>query len=255
MTGGEQTLRETAQSGPGGVTDGFIVLWKPAGISSARAVYRVRSITGVRKSGHAGALDPGAEGILIVCQGKATRLVERFMGLAKVYRAVVRLDVTSESLDGDSPLIPVPAAREPGEDAVLRALEGFVGTIDQLPPRISAVKIGGVPSYKRARRGESFVPRSRPVRIDWIRLERYSWPTVEIEMSCGRGTYVRSVARDVGQVLGTGGCLMKLVRTAIGPFTEAGSWTLEGLQSAGCGADFLVSMDHLEDRLGSVGGG
>ncbi|NOS99925.1 MAG: tRNA pseudouridine(55) synthase TruB, partial [Phycisphaerales bacterium] len=182
----------------GSSSDGVIVLWKPVGISSARAVYRVRSITGVRKSGHAGALDPGAEGVLIVCQGKATRLVERIMALPKVYRAAARLDVTSESLDSDSPLTPVPVGAEPSEDQVRGALARFVGTIEQAPPRISAVKIGGVPAYKRARRGEDVAPRPRPVRIDSIRLDRYVWPTMAFEMACGRGTYVRSLVRDVG---------------------------------------------------------
>ncbi len=134
--------------------DGIINLSKPVGISSAKALYRVRSIIHQRKSGHAGTLDPGASGVLVLCLGKATKLVERIMDQPKVYRATARLDVTSESLDADSPLVPVEVALIPDVETIRAACARFVGTVDQVPPQISAVKVGGQPAYKRARRNE-----------------------------------------------------------------------------------------------------
>ena len=132
--------------------DGLINLNKPTGITSAKALYQVRSITKVRKSGHAGTLDPAATGVLVLCLGKATKLVESMMNQPKVYRATARLDVTSESFDSDRPLVPVEVKCVPTADDVRLACERFVGEIEQVPPKISAIKVGGVPAYKLAHR-------------------------------------------------------------------------------------------------------
>lgn len=223
--------------------DGLIVLDKPAGISSASAVYRLRRITGQRKSGHAGTLDPAATGVLIVCLGRATRLVESLMELPKVYRATARLDVTSESFDADRPLVEVAAQAPPTGDAVRDALAAFVGTTLQTPPAISAVKIGGRPAYKLVRRGQTPALTPRPVRIDWIRTGRYEWPRLEFEMQCGRGTYVRALIRDLGQRLGTGGCLTGLRRLAVGPFDERRARTLESIERAASPPEYLIGLE------------
>ena len=211
--------------------DGIINLNKPVGITSAKALYRIRSITGMRKSGHAGTLDPGADGVLVICVGKATKLVERIMDQPKVYRATARLDVTSESFDSDRPLKPVEVATRPDRDLVARALAGFEGTFGQVPPAISALKIGGVPAYKLARKGRTPVLKARAVTIYWAHLHACAWPVIDFEIACGRGTYVRALIRDLGERLGTGGCLTRLTRKAVGPFHLDHAQTIEDLQT------------------------
>lgn len=231
------------------ILDGIINFNKPTGITSAKALYKVRSITQQRKSGHAGTLDPGASGVLVLCLGRATKLVERIMDQPKVYCTTARLDVTSESYDADRELIPVTVSEPPTEAAIRHALARFEGTIQQLPPQISAIKIGGVPSYKLARKGRSAELTPRPVRVYWVHFHRYEYPEVEFEMCCGRGTYVRAIIRDLGDTLGTGGCLTSLVRTRIGPFSQDQAWTVDALASAASPADYLIELDECKRLL------
>lgn len=209
--------------------DGILNLHKPTGVTSAKALYRVRKLTGVRKSGHAGTLDPLATGVLLLCHGKATKLVERLMDLPKVYRAVARLDVTSESFDADRAMTPVPVATPPDEGAVRSTLAAMEGEILQAPPAVSAIKVGGRPAYKLERKGTPPELPPRPVRIYWIVIEHYAWPELRFSMACGRGTYVRAVARDLGAALGVGGCLTALERSAVGPFRVEDAFGLEQL--------------------------
>ncbi len=229
--------------------DGVINLHKLPGITSAKAVYRVRAITRIRKSGHAGTLDPGAEGVLLVCQGKATKLVERLMDLPKVYRATARLDVTSESFDSDRPLHDVPVASPPSVEQIRSALTTFEGRIDQIPPRISAIKLGGIRAYKTA--GDADAP-DMPVRkatIYWIHLHDYTWPTLDFEVACGRGTYIRALIRDLGYRLDTGGCLTSLKRTAVGPFTIDDAWTFEALNATAPECPFLLPLPQARELV------
>lgn len=198
--------------------DGIIPVNKPLGLTSARVVERVRRRTGFRKCGHAGTLDPAADGVLLICCGRGTKLVERLMDLPKSYRATARLDVTSDSFDSDCPRVLVETSRVPRVEEVVDAARAFVGLVQQAPPALSAVKIGGRPSYALARAGRAPSPAARPVRIDRLSVLRYDWPVVEFEMDCGRGTYVRSLIRDWGAALGVGGCLTALTRTRVGPF-------------------------------------
>jgi tRNA pseudouridine55 synthase len=209
--------------------DGVINLNKPIGITSAKALYKLRAITRLRKSGHTGTLDPGAAGVLVIGVGKGTKLAERVMDQPKIYRATARLDITSESFDSDRPTRPVEVATIPDAGAVRRALASFEGEIEQAPPAISALKIGGVPAYKLARGEESPKMKPRPVVIYWLHLHAYEWPSLDFEMACGRGTYVRSVIRDFGERLGTGGCLTRLTRKAVGPFHIDDAWDFERL--------------------------
>ncbi len=229
--------------------DGIINLHKPTGITSAKAVYRVRSITGQRKSGHAGTLDPGASGVLVICLGKATKLVELIMDQPKVYRATARLDVTSESFDADRPLLPVDVADIPTPEAVTEACRSFEGTIEQVPPQISAVKVGGVPAYKRARRSQPVPLTARPVRIYRLNVHAYTWPQIDFELACGRGTYVRALIRDLGQKLGTGGCLTSLVRRRVGPFTAEDAWSFDALYAAEDPGAYLINLDRARRLL------
>lgn len=232
--------------------DGLIVLDKPAGITSAKAVYRVRRITGQRKSGHAGTLDPAATGVLLVCLGKATKLVESVMDLPKVYRATARLDVTSASFDADAPLEPVTIAAPPDASAVAAAFEEFVGDIQQIPPAVSALKIGGRPAYELARRGKDVPLAARTVRIYWIIMRQYAWPEVTFDMACGRGTYVRALIRDVGQRLATGGCLTALARLAVGPFRIEDAHGFDALESAASPDSCLIPLETARDLIAAA---
>ncbi len=223
--------------------DGIISLNKPPGISSAKALYRVRSITGQRKSGHAGTLDPAASGVLLILLGRATKLTERIMDLPKVYRATARLDVTSASFDSDKPLKPVEISRVPSEADLQWLLASFEGVIEQAPPIFSALKVGGRPAYKLAAKGRAVKLAARAVRVYWIRLHAYRWPEVDFEACCGRGTYVRAMVRDLGDRLGTGGCLTSLTRTRVGPFGVEEATTLDELRRNGAGS-YLWSLER-----------
>ncbi len=230
--------------------DGLINFNKPTGITSAKALYKVRAITGQRKSGHAGTLDPAASGVLILCMGKATKLVESIMDHPKVYRTTARLDVTSESFDSDRPLVPVDVTNPPDESQVRKALASFEGTIQQVPPNISAIKIGGVPSYKLAGSDREFALAARAVTVHWLHLHGYAFPNIDFEMCCGRGTYVRSVIRDLGVALETGGVLTSLVRTQIGPLKLESSWTMDALRSATDPGQYLIELSQATDLFG-----
>ncbi len=226
---------------------GLIVLDKPRGISSARALDRVRRITRVRKSGHAGTLDPQAEGVLLICLGRATRRVEKLMDLPKTYRTTARLDWTSPGYDAEGDVEQLTIEQVPDEARVREALRGFEGWIEQVPPALSAIKVGGRPAYALARSGKAPKLEPRRVRIDRIELLRYQWPEIEFELVCGRGTYVRAVIRDLGERLGTGGCLTRLARTAIGPFRRELAWSFERLAVAEP-EDCLIPLETL-DRI------
>jgi tRNA pseudouridine55 synthase len=228
--------------------DGLINLHKPVRITSAKALYRVRRIVDERKSGHAGTLDPGASGVLLICLGRATKLVERVMDQPKVYRTTARLDVTSDTFDADGEVRSVPIIERPTADQVADALRRFEGEIEQTPPAISAVKVAGIPAYKRARSGENLVLRPRPARVYWIRLHRFDWPSVEFEMCCGRGTYVRAIVRDLGAALGTGGCVTALTRTRVGPFCIDDAWTFEAMERSAAG-DYVIPLEKAMEAL------
>ncbi|MFQ5591630.1 MAG: tRNA pseudouridine(55) synthase TruB [Phycisphaerae bacterium] len=226
------------------VMDGVINLHKPPRITSAQALYSVRSITGQRKSGHAGTLDPAATGVLVLCMGKATKLVEAIMDLPKVYRATARLDVTSQSFDSDRPLIPLEINTVPNEYDVRAALHSFEGVIDQVPPKISAVKVAGRAAYRRTLRGEQVELQPRSVRVYWIHVQSYCWPQISFELCCGRGTYVRSLIRDLGEKLQVGGCLTSLVRERVGPFSVLDAWSIDRLRAADSADEYLIDLDH-----------
>jgi len=222
-------------------------LYKPVGNSSANFVYRLRRVFGVRKVGHAGTLDPFADGVLIGCVGGATRLVERLMGLPKTYVSTLRLGVTNACHDPEQPFIPVDGATPPARDAVAAALARFVGEVEQRPPVFSAMKVGGVSIYKSARLGQAIDLPPRVVRIDRLDLLDYDWPRLRIEIRCGRGTYIRAIARDLGDALGCGACCETLTRTAVGPFDLATTIDitkspLEAILAAALSADQVIEL-------------
>lgn len=202
-------------------------LYKPVWESSAQYVYRLRDVFDEWKVGHAGTLDPFADGVLVACIGRGTKLVERIMHLPKVYTTTLRLGVTNATFDTERPFEPVPGAAPVDRAAIDSALDGFRGDIDQAPPVFSAVKVAGRPSYERARRGASEDRPLRRVRIDELRVVACEWPRLTLGVRCSRGTYIRALARDIGAVIGVGACCEALRREAVGPFLLADALRLD----------------------------
>jgi tRNA pseudouridine55 synthase len=198
--------------------NGILNLNKPSGVTSRDVVNRVTRLWRGVKVGHAGTLDPLASGVLVVCVGAATRLIEYVQRMPKTYRTVIRLGARSDTLDADGRVVAEESPPVPVEDDVRAALLGQLGTIEQQPPDFSALKVKGRRAYDLARAGEAVELAPRAVRIDRIDLLNYDWPRLELEIECGSGTYIRSIARDVGETLGCGGLVEILTRTAIGSF-------------------------------------
>jgi tRNA pseudouridine55 synthase len=210
--------------------DGVLVLDKPAGISSARAVSRVKRLLprGTR-IGHAGTLDPFATGVLLLLIGKATKLCERLMDEPKQYQATVKFGATTATDDPESPEQPHPVASIPTPEQIDGALAQFVGAIQQQPPIYSALKVKGRRAYDLARKGQEVALKPRTVQVYGIQRLDYTWPLLTLRIDCGRGTYVRSLARDLGEALNVGGHLSALRRTRVGPFNLSSAATLENL--------------------------
>jgi tRNA pseudouridine55 synthase len=220
--------------------DGILNVDKPSGLTSARAVGRVKLLLPPRiRAGHAGTLDPFATGVLLVLVGTATRSFDALMGEPKTYEAVLQFGATTPTDDPDSAPTPTPGASPPPLSAVEQAVASFVGLIRQKPPAFSALKIGGRRAYDLARRGKPVELAEREVRIDRIELLEYAWPTASLRVQCGRGTYIRALARDLGAKLGVGAYLTALRRTAIGPYSTADSVTLQRLETEGVAAHLL----------------
>ncbi len=199
------------------MTDGLLLVDKPAGITSHDAVDQVRRALGVKKVGHAGTLDPMATGLLLMGIGRATRLL-RFLGeLDKEYEGTARLGEETDTLDADGEVVRT-APVDSSEPDVRAAMAGLVGTFSQRPPAYSAVKVGGRRLYKAARRGEAVEAEPRMVRVDAFDLLRYDGRDVGFRVVCGGGTYVRSLVAELGTRLGCGAHLTRLVRTRTGPF-------------------------------------
>jgi len=196
---------------------GLLVIDKPVGPTSHHVVDIVRRGTHIRKAGHAGTLDPRASGVLVLCLGAATRLSEYLSTSAKRYQAVIRFGATTGTYDADGKVIRS-SGKLPTLDQVQAQLPAFVGEIEQVPPPYSAVKVRGQRAYALARAGED--PELGPRRVTIYRLELldYQPPDLTIEVECSAGTYIRSLAHDLGQRLGCGGYLASLRRTAAGPF-------------------------------------
>lgn len=221
------------------VISGILNLDKPDRVSSAGALTRIKLLFPKPqrpKIGHAGTLDPFATGVLLVLLGSATKRCEELMGQPKRYRATIKLGATTPTLDPTSDEIPAATTPAISLTDVHAVLPRFTGTIEQLPPAFSALRIGGRRSYELARTGQEVPLKARPITIYALDLIRYDWPLLEIDVNCGKGTYIRSLARDIAEALGTTGYLTQLRRTAIGPFTAdaaipLSAVTAENLQS------------------------
>ncbi len=201
---------------------GLLIIDKQPGFTSMDvcAIVRTRLRRGGApkriKVGHGGTLDPMATGVLVLMIGKATRLCEQIMGDQKEYHATIDLAHRSTTDDAEGLLTPVEASHVPTLEELRQVAARFVGTIQQLPPGHSAMRVGGMRAYHFARRGEAPPIQPRPVRIDAIDVLSYRWPIVHLRVACGKGAYIRSLARDLGALLGAGGMLRSLRRTRVG---------------------------------------
>ncbi|MCX7682873.1 MAG: tRNA pseudouridine(55) synthase TruB [Anaerolineae bacterium] len=208
------------------MSNGILNLNKPAGMTSHDLVDRVRALTGIRRVGHAGTLDPMATGVLLVCVGQATRVAEYLMEGQKVYRARVHLGVTTDTYDAEGQVV----AEKPvtvGRDQVEAALAQFRGPVLQLPPMYSALKYHGIPLHRLARRGIAVERAPRQVVIYHLELSGWEPPYCTLEVTCSGGTYVRVLAHDLGQLLGCGAHLAGLTRLASGDFTIEDAVSIE----------------------------
>lgn len=199
---------------------GLLNLNKPTGITSRDAVNCVQRLLPRRtKVGHAGTLDPLASGVLVLCIGRATRLIEHVQRRPKSYRGEFLLGRTSPSEDTDSTVTELPSPPTPSIGALKEAATRFVGRIEQRPPIFSALKVNGRRAYDLARAGEKVDLAPRLIDIYRLEVIDFTYPRLTLEVTCGSGTYIRSLGRDLAESLGTGAVMSALVRTAIGPFT------------------------------------
>ncbi len=214
----------------------IIPIYKPRGPTSHDIVNQVRKVVGTRAVGHAGTLDPLAEGVLVVGIGReATKKLANVVAKEKEYEATMRLGVASTTDDEEGKKTERAVAAVPECSAVEQAIQLFVGVIEQTPPVYSAVKIAGKEAYKYARAGKPVNVKPRAVEIKKIEVLSYEWPVLKLRVVTGPGVYIRSLARDIGAKLGIGGYLTALIRTRVGEYTLQKSVQLEDLPALLCG--------------------
>lgn len=233
----------------GRAISGWLVVDKPAGITSTAVVNKVRWAFGAAKAGHAGTLDPEATGVLAIALGEATKTVPYITDALKAYRFTVRLGQSTNTDDAEGEVIAQSDLR-PTDERIKDALNGFVGEIQQVPPKFSAVKIDGQRAYKLARDGEDFEVKARPLWVEeLVMTDRPDADHVELEMTCGKGGYVRSIARDLGEVLGCHGHVLRLRRIWSGPFDAETGLSLEDIDRMAKTPDLDSHLLPLETGL------
>jgi len=211
-------------------------------MTSHDVVLHVRKITGQKRVGHAGTLDPMATGVLILCLGQATRVAEYLISNNKVYRARIRLGISTDTYDADGQITHQAEVTGITRAQVQSALDSFVGILEQTPPMYSAIKHKGTPLYRLARRGQVVPRQARKVEIQSIKLTAWAPPELEIEVHCSKGTYIRSLAHDLGLRLGCGAHLTALTRLASGRFNIEQAITLQELEQA-------LTQGNIDDLL------
>ncbi|MCS6802656.1 MAG: tRNA pseudouridine(55) synthase TruB [Chloroflexota bacterium] len=214
------------------MTDGLLIIDKPAGWTSHDVVAKLRRLTGERRIGHAGTLDPGATGVLVLCLGRATRLLEYLREAEKVYECEIVLGVSTDTDDAEGQVIRVADASSVTPAQVRAALAEFVGTITQTPPHVSAVHIGGKRAYAVARAGQKVQLPARTVVVHSITVQAIEIPRLTVRIHCGSGVYIRSIARDLGARLGVGAHVARLRRLAVDGFRVDEAATLEQVAAA-----------------------
>lgn len=202
---------------------------KPEGLTSFDVVKKIRKWANYKRVGHAGTLDPFATGVLIVCTGKATKRSSEIMAFEKIYRGVVHLGRQTNTDDKDGDIIEIRPVPEFSYKDIQQACQKFIGEIDQIPPLYAAIKIQGKPLYWWARQGIHVSRQPRKVHIYEIRIERWENSEIELWVRCSKGTYIRALARDIGNRLNTGGYLKSLCRLSVGPYRIENAYSMEVL--------------------------
>jgi tRNA pseudouridine55 synthase len=231
--------------------DGILNINKPAGKTSFAVVSMVKRLTGEKHAGHAGTLDPMATGVLPVCLGQATRLVEYLMDTTKTYRAEIELGVSTDSYDREGAVTQKCDASPVTLAQIETALNSFRGVITQIPPMYSAVKHQGKPLYELARAGIDVERKARTAKIYSLEIRDWQNPFLTIEVTCGKGTYIRSLANDLGQALGCGATLAALQRSRCGIFDVNEAVTPEKLEEA-CRGGYWESLLYPMDSILSL---
>jgi len=211
--------------------DGIILVDKPAGMTSHDVVNHIRRALKIKRVGHTGILDPGATGLMVILLGKGTLLSSFLTDMSKRYVSRIAFGQETDTFDADGKII---ASSDPGQisrEKFEKLLGNFRGDIEQIVPPFSAVKRKGVALHKLARRGEKIDPRRKVVRIDDIKIIDFDWPELSLDIQCQSGTYVRSIAHQLGQMLGCGGYLKRLRRLEVGPFQVSAAVTLEEISN------------------------
>jgi len=221
--------------------EGVLIVDKPQGLTSHDVVYRLRRKLGMKKIGHAGTLDPMATGLLIMLIGKATRISQYLMSTDKVYEGEATLGVVTDSQDAEGEMMETRPVPELSEAAVREVMKGFLGDQYQIPPMHSAIKIDGVKLYHLARKGEVVEREPRFIRVSSFELLSFASPKLTFRLHCTKGTYVRTIAHDLGQKLGCGAHLSALRRTASGKFELNQGLTLEQIET--------LPLPEIEKRL------
>ncbi|UFS70844.1 tRNA pseudouridine(55) synthase TruB [Geomonas sp. RF6] len=230
--------------------DGFLVVDKPQGATSHDMVSLVRRVTGIKKVGHTGTLDPFATGVLPVAIGDGTKAIQFLDESVKVYRAQLKLGVCTDTQDRTGKVLREREWEGVTPEELERVARAFLGKIMQLPPMFSALKRDGVPLYKLARRGEEVEREERPVEIHSITFDWIALPEASFTVSCSRGTYVRTLAHDIGEALGCGAHLVELRRLRSGLFAEEDALSAETLKTGG--APVLVPVERALSHLKEV---
>lgn len=221
--------------------EGVLLVDKPKGLTSHDVVYHLRRKLQIKKIGHAGTLDPMATGVLVMLIGKATRISQYLMSVDKVYEGEATLGIVTDSQDAEGEIMSTQPVPELTEARVREVMKGFLGDQYQTPPMHSAIKIGGVPLYKLARKGEEVEREPRFIRIAAFNLLSFATPKITFDLHCTKGTYVRTVAADLGQKLGCGAHLSALRRTGSGKFTIGQCLPLEQIEA--------LSLPEIQKRL------
>ena len=209
-------------------SDGEIILIdKPSGPTSFQIVSKIRKVTGVKKVGHSGTLDPNASGLMIVCTGKKTKEMDRFINLNKTYSGVIRLGLVSPSMDTETECSEIPLSEDLNEKKIFEVRDSFIGEIEQTPPMYSAVKVKGKKLYDLARKGKSIERESRKVFVEKFEIDKIDLPDIHFTITCSKGTFIRVIADDFGKKLNSGGILVELRRLGIGEFRVADAFSIE----------------------------
>ena len=227
---------------------GVIAIDKPPGVSSRRVVDAVAGALGTKAVGHAGTLDPLAAGVVVVCVGHATKLVDFVHELPKHYQGSFLFGRSSPSDDLETAVVEEPAPVQPSREAIEAALSAFRGSILQRPCDYSAVHVDGKRAYRLARKGRPVELAAKEVRIDRLEVTAYDWPRLGLDIVCSSGTFVRAIGRDLAAALGTRAVMESLVRTAVGPFTQAAALPLVAVSadSVRCGLlPAAAAVSHL----------